>query len=518
MTDNAHKPELDSGIEIDPGTELDSTSKLDSKFGISIRAKLMLLAGVLLSALVGSGLLMRAELASGSDAIQTQGEVLTTLNTTTTALREFGEMKYWLADLQASWQNESEENAETAKARLFTALAKIEKFAPEEVTKIKTHVEKFVERSLSAVDAFTEENRVLGNSRLADARGDVLAVDKLLVGIAGGVKQGAETAKVSAIAGADQAIKLSLIVMIVTGAFAALLTWLTVRAVINPIKRMVIAMTELANGNKDLDLPAISKDEIGDMTKAVQILRDNAVEAERLAASQAEMERRQNDEDERRAGEKAEEEARRTAEALKLAEAQAELERREREEEKSKAGEAQKMAEEQAERERQEREEEARRIEAQRETEELQRLEEVRQTDEKRGAEAAAEAERQEAEQRARSERRQAMLDLADGFESQVGGVIETVTNASTQMQSSAQSMSANAEQTSEKSMTVASASDEASSNVHDVAASAEQLALSIQEISRQVAHSASIARNAVNQAQSTNDKVQGGVGLVWQT
>ena len=210
MTDNAHKPELDSGIEIDPGTELDSTSKLDSKFGISIRAKLLLLAGVLLSALVGSGLFMRAELASSSDAIQAQGEVLTTLNTTTTALREFGEMKYWLADLQASWQNESEENAEMAKARLFTALAKIEKFAPEAVTKIKTHVEKFAERSLSAVDAFTEENRVLGNSRLAEARGDVLAVDKLLVGIAGGVKQGAETAKVSAIAGTDQAIKLSL--------------------------------------------------------------------------------------------------------------------------------------------------------------------------------------------------------------------------------------------------------------------------------------------------------------------
>ena len=298
--------------------------------------------------------------------------------------------------------------------------------------------------------------------------------------------------------------------MIVTGAFAALLTWLTVRAVTNPIKRMVIAMTELANGNKDLDLPAINKDEIGDMTKAVQIFRDNAVEADRLAASQAEMEHRQNDEDERRTAEKAEEEARRTAEALKLAEAQAELERREKEEEKSKAAEAQKMAEEQAERERQEREEEARRIEAQRETEELQRLEEVRQTDEKREAEAAAEAERQEAEQRARSERRQAMLDLADGFESQVGGVIESVTQSSTQMQSSAQSMSVMAEQTSEKSMTVASASDQATSNVHTVAASAEQLSASIQEISMQVAHSAGIARDAVNQAESTNEKVAG--------
>ena len=65
-------------------------SKFRMKIAISIRAKLLLLAGVLLSALIGSSLFLRAELADGSDAIKAQGEVLVTLNTTTAALREFG--------------------------------------------------------------------------------------------------------------------------------------------------------------------------------------------------------------------------------------------------------------------------------------------------------------------------------------------------------------------------------------------------------------------------------------------
>ena len=122
----------------------------------------------------------------------------------------------------------------------------------------------------------------------------------------------------------------------------------------------------------------------------------------------------------------------------------------------------------------------------------------------------ALQAERIEAEERARAERRQAMLDFANNFESQVGTVIETVTQTSSTMQFSAQAMSATAEQTNEKSVTVASASEQASAYVRTVAASAEQLAASIQEISQQVAHSTKIARGAVDLAQSSNDKVQG--------
>ena len=288
------------------------------------------------------------------------------------------------------------------------------------------------------------------------------------------------------------------VAMVAFGLLAGLSTAIVLaRGISRPVTGMTEAMTALAGGDMKVEIPAIErKDEIGEMAKAVQVFRDKAVEAEWLAASQAEMEHRQKEEHEQRTAEKAEEEARRAA-------AKAGEEARE-------AAETVKLAEAQAERERQEREKEARRIEEQHEAKEHQRLEDVRRVEEKRKAEAAAEAAKRDAEQRTRAERRQAMLDLADSFESQVGGVIEKVSHASAQMQSSAQSMSVNAEQTSEKSMTVASASDEASSNVRHVATSADQLASSIQEISRQVTHSADIARDAVNQAETTNEKVHG--------
>ena len=288
------------------------------------------------------------------------------------------------------------------------------------------------------------------------------------------------------------------VAMVAFGLLAGLATAIVLaRGISRPVTGMTEAMTALAGGDMKVEIPAIErKDEIGEMAKAVQVFRDKAVEAEWLAASQAEMEHRQKEEHEQRTAEKAEEEARRAA-------AKAGEEARE-------AAETVKLAEAQAERERQEREKEARRIEEQHEAKEHQRLEDVRRVEEKRKAEAAAEAAKRDAEQRTRAERRQAMLDLADSFESQVGGVIEKVSHASAQMQSSAQSMSVNAEQTSEKSMTVASASDEASSNVRHVATSADQLASSIQEISRQVTHSADIARDAVNQAETTNEKVHG--------
>ena len=299
------------------------------------------------------------------------------------------------------------------------------------------------------------------------------------------------------------------VAMVAFGLLAGLATAIVLaRGISRPVTGMTEAMTALAGGDMKVEIPAIErKDEIGEMAKAVQVFRDKAVEAEWLAASQAEMEHRQKEEHEQRTAEKAEEEARRAAEK---AEEEARRAAAKAGEEAREAAETVKLAEAQAERERQEREKEARRIEEQHEAKEHQRLEDVRRVEEKRKAEAAAEAAKRDAEQRTRAERRQAMLDLADSFESQVGGVIEKVSHASAQMQSSAQSMSVNAEQTSEKSMTVASASDEASSNVRHVATSADQLASSIQEISRQVTHSADIARDAVNQAETTNEKVHG--------
>ena len=115
-----------------------------------------------------------------------------------------------------------------------------------------------------------------------------------------------------------------------------------------------------------------------------------------------------------------------------------------------------------------------------------------------------------EAEKRAEEEKRQMMFKMADDFETSVGGIVQQVSSASTEMQASSESMAATAEQTTQQSAAVASASDEASANVQTVASAAEELSSSISEISRQVGQSSEITSSAVVQAEQTNAKVQG--------
>ncbi|MBT5373234.1 MAG: HAMP domain-containing protein [Rhodospirillaceae bacterium] len=118
--------------------------------------------------------------------------------------------------------------------------------------------------------------------------------------------------------------------------------------------------------------------------------------------------------------------------------------------------------------------------------------------------------EQAEQEKRAEEDRRQSLHDLADDFESQVGGIVTAVSGAASQMQNSAESMSSTARKTSDESNVVANVSEEASSNVQTVAAAAEELSASIDEIGRQVSESTTTTAEAAREADSAKDQVQG--------
>jgi len=60
------------------------------------------------------------------------------------------------------------------------------------------------------------------------------------------------------------------------------------RSIVRPLTAMTGAMARLATGDKTVEIPARdSRDEIGDMARAVEVFKGNAVEAERLAGEQA---------------------------------------------------------------------------------------------------------------------------------------------------------------------------------------------------------------------------------------
>jgi methyl-accepting chemotaxis protein len=105
-------------------------------------------------------------------------------------------------------------------------------------------------------------------------------------------------------------------------------------------------------------------------------------------------------------------------------------------------------------------------------------------------------------------QRKRDMRQLADDFESSVGEIIETVTSASRELETSASTLTSTAERAQELTTLVAAASEEASSNVQSVASATEEMASSVNEISRQVQESANIAQQAVDQARRTNERV----------
>jgi methyl-accepting chemotaxis protein len=122
---------------------------------------------------------------------------------------------------------------------------------------------------------------------------------------------------------------------------------------------------------------------------------------------------------------------------------------------------------------------------------------------------ARREAEEEEAKARAlEAERKAEMQRLADSFEQAVGGIVETVSSAASELESSARSLTNTAEATQQLSGMVAEASEVASANVQSVAAASEQLTAAVAEINRQVEEARKIAGAAVHQANATDARI----------
>jgi methyl-accepting chemotaxis protein len=263
-----------------------------------------------------------------------------------------------------------------------------------------------------------------------------------------------------ALAGVRDMRNLALIIGVLVLLVVAAVGVFLARGVVRPLVAMTGALSQLAEGDKSVEIPAQERqDEIGEMAAAAQVFKENAIRMEEMAKEQAEADRRAA-------------------------------------EEKARA------------------EEEKRRIEAERAEAERQ-AEEERLEAEGKAREAEAEAERQKAaeaaEQQRQAEERAARMDtLIQEFDAKVNQALEALASAGGQMQQTAQSMSATAEEASSQSTTVASASEQASANVQTVATAAEELAASVAEIGRQVEQSTKMAEGAVAEATRTNETVQG--------
>jgi methyl-accepting chemotaxis protein len=104
--------------------------------------------------------------------------------------------------------------------------------------------------------------------------------------------------------------------------------------------------------------------------------------------------------------------------------------------------------------------------------------------------------------------KRRMMVELAEAFEAKVGGLTQSLENAATEMEVTARSMHATAEETSKQAAIVARGSEATSENVACMASATEELAVSAQEVGTLVNRAAEMVAKAVQHVRQTDATV----------
>jgi methyl-accepting chemotaxis protein len=109
----------------------------------------------------------------------------------------------------------------------------------------------------------------------------------------------------------------------------------------------------------------------------------------------------------------------------------------------------------------------------------------------------------------AKEARTQKLAEVQRAFEGKVDGLLEALSTAAGEMEGTARSLAAIADHENSRAASAAANADRASGDMQSVAGTTEELSLSIRSIAEQVGHSTDIARAAVKDVTTANEKVE---------
>ena len=256
----------------------------------SIRARLVFLAILLLAILTLSTLYLNRQVSAEAAALAEEARLVTVLKTANKASKDFGDLKYWLTDLAVSLLVRSEQNARAARGQLEADLAALTPYDPDGVRAIQAEIGPLMDQALKAVDAYTDDQRVVGNALMAQTRDHIGTVDTALAGMVDRLEGEAVAKRDAAARNAETAVRLSIAAGIVAFLLAAALTAVIVRSIIGPLRRLEGAMAAITGGRLDVALPPAGRDEIGAMTRTLGLLQQSLLERERLERQRREAE------------------------------------------------------------------------------------------------------------------------------------------------------------------------------------------------------------------------------------
>jgi methyl-accepting chemotaxis protein len=259
---------------------------------LTIRAKVVLCNLILLALLGGSLWYVRVTMGRGSAAIESQRTVLERLELVNGLAQTFGLFRYWLTDFAVSQLNEAEQQAHAGQRDLGRHIQALDKFDGRRATLLRDHVDAIARDMQEAVKAYLDDNRVLGNSLVAQSRKraeEATVVIRDLVAEQQAQAQQAGDVVLSGIAHSTRLAEILLGVSIATGLGLGVVLE---RSITRPIARMSSVVGAMAQGDLTVRMDVAGRDEIAAMGDALnraidhmsRIVRDASAAAGAAAA------------------------------------------------------------------------------------------------------------------------------------------------------------------------------------------------------------------------------------------
>jgi signal transduction histidine kinase/HAMP domain-containing protein len=260
------------------GTDLRPSSWRSARWWIcgggTIRGRIMLLSGALLIVLIATNVYLSRKLAENTAGTVETTKLLEAIEQANSAQIAFGDMRYWMTDLAVSLLTLSETKAKAAEERTARHLDALAPLRPQPVAAIRAEVAHYHDLAAQAVEAYTDDQRVVGNTLLARARTHSMQADELLAAIVAELGAEAIAARDRVVAEAEAAIELSQIIVTASVLAGGVLTFLVLTSIARPLRRLVRAMDGLNGGNLAVEIPSGGPDEIGAMARTLHAFRD----------------------------------------------------------------------------------------------------------------------------------------------------------------------------------------------------------------------------------------------------
>lgn len=242
--------------------------------GGTIRGRIILLSGTLLLVLIATNLYLSRNLANNTAGTVETANLLGAIERADKAQIAFGEMRYWMTDLAVSLLTLSETKAKAAEQRTERYLDALAPLRPQPVAAIRAEVAAYRDLAAQAVEAYTNDQRVIGNTLLARAREHSMKADELFAAIVNELSAEAVATRDRVIAASKAAIFLSQITVAAAVLVGGVFTFLVLTSIARPLRRLVRAMNGLNAGNLDVAIPSGGPEEIAAMAHTLRAFRD----------------------------------------------------------------------------------------------------------------------------------------------------------------------------------------------------------------------------------------------------